>query len=68
METERGNMPLKPGQSPKKSKSKKYGAIIPSKKDARRPLRPEKTEYTPKGTPHVTAIATSGRRKRPKYK
>jgi hypothetical protein len=58
-------MPLKTGQSRKKSKFKEYGAIIPTKREPKRPLRPEKTEYVSKGV-RVTALATSGKRNRSK--
>lgn len=58
-------MPIKPGQSQKKSRFKAYGAIIPTKKEPKRPLRPEKTEYVPRGI-RITAKATSGKRNRTK--
>ena len=58
-------MPLKAGQSRKKNRFKKYAAIIPTKREPKRPLLPAKTEYSTRGV-HVTALATSGKRKRPK--
>lgn len=58
-------MPLKSGQGRKKNRFKQYEAIIPTKREPKRPLRPKPTEYSPKGI-RVTAIATSGRRIRPK--
>ncbi|GEM_PF-6249826 len=57
-------MPLKKG-SPKKGKSKQLGAVIPSMKDHKRPLRPASTEYSPKGI-RVTAEVSSGKRNRSK--
>ena len=58
-------MPIKPGQKKNKKTFKKYAAVIPSKKDPKRPIRPALTEYSPRGI-RVTGLTTAGKRKRPK--
>ncbi len=60
-------MSLKKHGSRKNNSSQKNKALIPTKKDtlARQRSLPEKTTYVPKNR-RVTALATSGRDKRPK--